>query len=652
MNNIQSAAAAPFIIEEALGRVPDMAGLGDPGGVYGPNGLTATDLADIADWIFFAPNCPAAGPAVSATPTSAAFGTVTVGASSTPQVITLSNTGSGAATGFTVGAAPAGFTRSTTCTNSLAAGGSCTVTVTFSPTAAQAYSGNITITGSGGTNVSIALSGTGGAAATPSVSASPTSLAFGSVTVGSSSAGQIVTVSNTGGAAATGMTVGAAPSGYARTTTCTASLAAGGSCTVTVTFSPTAAQAYAGNIAITGSGGTNLSVSLSGTGSATATSNVNASASALSFGNVQIGQTSAAQTITVTNSGTLAATDMAYPAAPAKFNKSGTCASATLGAGASCTLVFTYSPTAAGPDNPTYTFTGGGKTFPIALSGTGTTTAPPPVGQLTIAASVTMPATTVGTSSSPQAVTVSNIGGTPVTVSAITSSNNAEFAVSGSTCTSVSAGGSCTFNITFTPAVAGARSASVTIVSNGTGSPQSIIVFGTGNPVGGGGLTTAMAVEYYHAAFDHYFVTAIADEITKLDNGTFVGWTRTGKQFKVYVGSGNGLSGVCRFFSTAFDPRSSHFYTAAANECTVVKANKDWMFEDVVFYVPTPAVTGSCPIGTMPVLPPLQQRQGRGAQPPVHDRERGARGNDCEDLDRRRLRYRRHDVLAALTANP
>jgi hypothetical protein len=134
----------------------------------------------------------------------------------------------------------------------------------------------------------------------------------------------------------------------------------------------------------------------------------------------------------------------------------------------------------------------------------------------------------------------------------------------------------------------GSRGASITIVSSGTGSPQSIAVTGMGNSAGGGGETTAMAVEYYHAAFDHYFVTAIQDEITKLDNGTFVGWARTGKQFKIYVGAGTGLSGVCRFFSTTFDPKSSHFYTADTNECTVVKANKDWLFEAVVFYVPVP----------------------------------------------------------------
>ena len=273
-------------------------------------------------------------------------------------------------------------------------------------------------------------------AATPSVAASPASLAFGSVTVGSSSSPQAVTLTNTGGASATGFAIGAVPTGYSRTTTCTATLAAGGSCTVTVTFSPTAAQAYGGSMLITGSGSTSITVGLSGTGGATASSNVNASASFLSFGNVTLGQTSTAQTVTVTNGGTAAATNMSYPAAPAKFNKSGTCASATLNVGASCTIVFSYSPTAVGSDNTTYTFTGGGKTFPIALSGAGATTAPP-AGQLSMPSSVSMPATTVGIASSPQTVTISNVGAAAVTVNAITSSNGGEFAVSGSNCTTV-----------------------------------------------------------------------------------------------------------------------------------------------------------------------------------------------------------------------
>ena len=121
---------------------------------------------------------------------------------------------------------------------------------------------------------------------------------------------------------------------------------------------------------------------------------------------------------------------------------------------------------------------------------------------------------------------------------------------------------------------------------------------------GAGPLTTSnliKVIEYYHAAFDHYFMTAIADEITKLDNGTFVGWARTGQAFNVFLSGTAGTFDVCRFFSTAFGPRSSHFYTPFAPECATVKANPKWQFEGNVFNVLLPAADGTCPAGAQPL---------------------------------------------------
>jgi mono/diheme cytochrome c family protein len=124
---------------------------------------------------------------------------------------------------------------------------------------------------------------------------------------------------------------------------------------------------------------------------------------------------------------------------------------------------------------------------------------------------------------------------------------------------------------------------------------------------------TAAAIEYYHAAFDHFFVTTVADEIAKLDNGTFVGWQRTGLQFDVYKAPQQGTSAVCRFFSTAFAPKSSHFYTASPSECDAVKANPSWTFEGEVFYVVPPDDDGSCATGTIPVY--RVYNDGMGAAP-------------------------------------
>jgi|KBSSwiStaDraftv2_1062776.scaffolds.fasta_scaffold01650_25 hypothetical protein len=120
-------------------------------------------------------------------------------------------------------------------------------------------------------------------------------------------------------------------------------------------------------------------------------------------------------------------------------------------------------------------------------------------------------------------------------------------------------------------------------------------------------------IEYYHAVFDHYFMTAIVDEITKLDNGTFVGWTRTGQAFNVFLSGTAGTFDVCRFFSTAFGPKSSHFYTPFAPECVTVKANPKWQFEGTVFNVALPAADASCAPGTQPLY--RLYNNGMGAAP-------------------------------------
>ncbi len=134
--------------------------------------------------------------------------------------------------------------------------------------------------------------------------------------------------------------------------------------------------------------------------------------------------------------------------------------------------------------------------------------------------------------------------------------------------------------------------------------------FMTVKPAGG---TKRPVVEYYHAAFDHYFVTDIPDEISKLDNGTFKGWARTGESFTAYASPPVGSAGVCRFFSTTFAPKSSHFYTPDVNECGVVKASGDWQFEATVFGVLAPGPTGNCPAGSDPVY--RLYNNGQGAAP-------------------------------------
>ncbi|MDQ2961658.1 MAG: hypothetical protein M3R31_00660 [Pseudomonadota bacterium] len=120
--------------------------------------------------------------------------------------------------------------------------------------------------------------------------------------------------------------------------------------------------------------------------------------------------------------------------------------------------------------------------------------------------------------------------------------------------------------------------------------------------LGGGTASTALAVEYYYAAWNFYFETAFADEIAALDGGAFGGaWQRTGETFRVWLQATGSASAACRFFSTAFAPRSSHFYTPFPIECAAVKQNSAWQYEAIAFYIQLADENGLCPVGTIPL---------------------------------------------------
>ncbi len=210
------------------------------------------------------PPYPSSG--VSVSPSALNFGSVATGSKSSVQTVTVSNPTGSAASVSSI-AATGDFSQTSTCGSSIAAGGSCTVSVTFAPTATGSRTGTLTVNAGGVTNaVSLSGTGTSSSGGSATLSASPTSVAFGSEAVGSTTAAQKVTVTNTGSAAASISSISAgAP--FAQTSTCGSSIAAGGSCTVSVTFTPTAAGGASASLTVA-SNATNpsLTVPLTGTG--------------------------------------------------------------------------------------------------------------------------------------------------------------------------------------------------------------------------------------------------------------------------------------------------------------------------------------------------------------------------------------------------
>lgn len=122
---------------------------------------------------------------------------------------------------------------------------------------------------------------------------------------------------------------------------------------------------------------------------------------------------------------------------------------------------------------------------------------------------------------------------------------------------------------------------------------------GVANPGG-----VVVAVEFYNAGLDHYFISTNPVEIDNLDSGRTVGWVRTGLRFLAYPTQVAGTSPVCRFYR-APGYGDSHFYSASPAECaaTAVAHPVDWIYESpAVFYIQVPnTATGACAAGTTPV---------------------------------------------------
>jgi hypothetical protein len=318
-----------------------------------------------------------AAPAVTLSPSSLSFGSQMLNTTSAALTVTLANTGTATMTisgSSLTGTNASNFTRTTTCGSTLAAGASCTFSVTFRPTALGSRTATLSISDNAtGSPHQVALSGTGTG---PVASLSPTSLSFGSQTINTTSAARTVTLTNTGTGtmtiSSTSLT-GTNASNFMRTTTCGSTLAAGARCTFSVTFKPTAVGSRTATLSISDNAtGSPHTVALSGTGTGPVAS---LSPTSISFGSQAINTTSAARTVTLTNTGTatMTITSISITGTNASnFTRTTTCGS-SLSFGASCTISVTFRPTVRAARAATLSVTdnASGSPHTVALSGTG-----------------------------------------------------------------------------------------------------------------------------------------------------------------------------------------------------------------------------------------------------------------------------------------
>ena len=314
-------------------------------------------------------------------PASLGFPATSEGAASTAMPVTITNVGGEALTGIAI-SVTGEYEQTNNCSSQLAAGAVCTIEVAFVPTQTGAQSGTLTISDALKTQT-VALSGTG---VTPPVfGISPQSLTFANQKPGSASAPQTVTVTNTGVSAMANIGFafsGAAASSYTvASTTCGAMLKGGASCTALVEFTPEGTGAIAAMLAVSSSTPGVAAAAVTLNGSAQLASGLTISPAQLDFQVVAMGQTSAAQTVTISNSTgyTIGAVSLA---AAMPFSVTQTNCAGSLAAGATCTAGVVFAPTAGGAADGTLTVSsndvgapavaglqGSGFGFTVAFSG-------------------------------------------------------------------------------------------------------------------------------------------------------------------------------------------------------------------------------------------------------------------------------------------
>lgn len=487
---LAAGASCPVFVQfqpQTTGTINGVLTIGDPAASGGPHKIPLIGVGLAANQV------------ITASQTSVNFGNEPVGLASSPEAIFITNHATaniGGATYKLSGTNAADFTLQTnTCGGTLFNQSDCVLLVSFSPSATSlgARSAVLTVTFTAtGSPINIALSGTGVPKA-PAVSLFPGTLSFSTTNVGSKSASLPFSITNTGSANLTvsKLTLTNATEFSITSDGCTAkTIAAGGECLVYVAFSPSLGGTRSGSISIADTAANSPQTEqLSGFGYGVPKALF--TPSSVAFASQDLGTTSAAQTVTLSNPGTdtlkiasvtLGGTD------PGDFKLTNSCPT-TLAPAAKCSVTLAFAPTAVGSRTASLIVTGNinntaGSTLAATLTGTGVGV---PKASAT-PASLTFASQALKTTSAAQVVTLHNTGTAALTISgiAITGSDAADFALpsTGRTCTtSLAVNAACTVTVTFTPSATGTRSASLVFTDNSslvTGTTQSVTLTGTG----------------------------------------------------------------------------------------------------------------------------------------------------------------------------
>jgi Abnormal spindle-like microcephaly-assoc'd, ASPM-SPD-2-Hydin len=412
----------------------------------------------------------AATPQLVCTPSSLRFGSVVLDQTET-LLLTLTNNGQTSVTVSGMAVNNSEFTWSPLpFPLVLPAGESIDLSVSFMPTAMGWTGGTIKFaTDASKTTLNLSVEGTG--VSSEAVTANPSMVSFGQVAIGTSSTVPVV-LTNARSRKVTLSAVQITGSGFSvNGLAFPLTLDAGQRVTLNIAFTPQSAGTTGGSVLVSGPA---LAIPLTGTGGTPG--QIAANPPSLTFGNVQVGS-SASLSETLSNTGGSPVDISQANLSGAGFSISGLGGfPVNLTPNHSVTFTATFMPTNAGAASGTLSVVSNASDSPlnIALSGTGTA-----AGQLGVSpTSLSFGNVVVGSSSSLNGSLTAS--GAPVTVQPANDTSS-EFVLSGiSLPTTIPAGHSTAFTVTFTPQSSGATSASLSFPSNASNSPAVQTMTGTG----------------------------------------------------------------------------------------------------------------------------------------------------------------------------
>jgi hypothetical protein len=361
----------------------------------------------------------------------------------------------------------------------LAPSATCSVIVTYQPSASviAAETGTLTITdkGTGASSATVALTGIPNLPSTLTLTGS---LSLGSVAPGLSGSEVLYTVTNTSSTASGTLTAKLNDNSYVTisSNTCTAkgTLGLNETCLVGLKLTPSStatAQTVSATLTVTGAAVTNP-VSISVTGTIVSGPALSASPTSISFGSIPVNQSSAVQTVTVTNTGAVATGTLAVNLSGtgvAQVTKTANTCTGTLAPAATCTIAVQYSPTDTTGVSGSLSVSDGSSTATVSIVGTGLA---PSIFE-TDPVSVSFASVAVGYTAGEQTLKVGVASGTTTATGTITATIDGaakdDFAVVSTTCTILQPGmttssGGCQYILKFTPSAVGTREATLTLV--------------------------------------------------------------------------------------------------------------------------------------------------------------------------------------------